>query len=200
MQSLIIDLMADTAHMNEGFPRKTERISAIDSLFDYFSIYRDKKTIPVYVHNLMRRSSWDRAYDRNDITITQLKNSGGMRLIRKKNVSDSILAYDFLWQRADDYYKQTYWVNSGIVNDYIKKIISDYSLLRYYRLNSSAAALLEGTEADLSIQINTHLLTEYLNHLHKLKTTIVQDKNYYQDIERRAERLIELIKKEYQLE
>jgi hypothetical protein len=197
MQSLIIDLMADTAHLNEGFPRKTERIAAIDSLFDYFSIHRDKKTIPAYVHNLMRRSSWDRAYDRNDITMTQLKNSGGMRLIRKKNASDSILSYDFLWRRADDYYKQTYWINSGIVNDYIKKIISDYSLLPYYKLNSSVAARLDGAAAGLSVQINTTLLPEYLNHLHKLKTTIVQDINYYHDIEQRAERLIELIKKEY---
>jgi hypothetical protein len=197
MESLITDLMADTAHLNEGFPRKEERIAAIDSLFEYFSIYRDKKIIPAYVHNLMRRSSWDRAYDRNNITMTQLKNSGGMRLIRKKNVADSILSYDFLWGRADDYYKQTYWINSGMVNEYIKKIINDYSLLPYYKHNSSVAARFEGGAADLSIQINTSLLIEYLNHLHKLKTTIVQDKNYYQDIEQRAERLINLIKKEY---
>jgi hypothetical protein len=70
-------------------------------------------------------------------------------------------------------------------------------LLPYYKRNSSFAALLEGGAVDLSIQINTSLLIEYLNHLHKLKTTIVQDKNYYQDIEQRAERLINLIKKEY---
>ncbi|MBK9569943.1 MAG: hypothetical protein IPO53_08480 [Chitinophagaceae bacterium] len=71
MKSMLTDLMADTAHLKEGFPRKEERIAAIDSLFDYFSIHRDKNIIPAYVHNLMRRSSWDRAYDRNNITITQ---------------------------------------------------------------------------------------------------------------------------------
>jgi hypothetical protein len=200
MRSLITDLMADTAHLNEGFPRKEGRIAAIDSLFDYFSVHRDQKTIPANVHNLMRRSSWDRAYDRNNITMTQLKNSGNMRLIRKKNVADSILNYDFLWGRADSYYKETYWSNSGIINDYIKKIINDYSLLPYYKNNTSTAARLEGDAAGISVEINTTLLLEYLNHLHKIKTTIVQDKDFYRDIEKRAEVLIDLIKKEYDLE
>ena len=199
MKSMLTDLMADTAHLKEGFPRKEERIKAIDSLFDYFFIHRDEKIIPAYVHNLMRRSSWDRAYDRNNITITQLKNAGNMRLIRKKNVADSLLSYDFLWERADSYYKHTYWNYSGIINDYIKKIINDYSLLAYYKSNTSTAARLEGEAAGISIEINTTLLLEYLNHLHKLKTTIVQDKAFYQDIEKSAERLIELIKKEYHL-
>ena len=199
MKSMLTDLMADTAHLKEGFPRKEERIKAIDSLFDYFFIHRDEKIIPAYVHNLMRRSSWDRAYDRNNITITQLKNAGNMRLIRKKNVADSLLSYDFLWERADSYYKHTYWNYSGIINDYIKKIINDYSLLAYYKSNTSTAARLEGEAAGISIEINTTLLLEYLNHLHKLKTTIVQDKAFYQDIEKSAERLIDLIKKEYHL-
>ena len=123
-----------------------------------------------------------------------------MRLIRKKNAADSILSYDFLWERADSYYKQTYWNNSGIINDYIKKIIRDYSLLPYYKLNTSTAARLEGEAAGISVQINTTLLLEYLNHLHKIKITIVQDREFYRNIEKSAERLIDLIKKEYHLE
>jgi hypothetical protein len=199
MKSILSDLVADTVHLSEGFPRKEERIKAIDSLFDYFYVNKDKKIIPAYVHNLMRRTSWDRAYDRNNITMTQLKNAGNMRLIRKKNVADSILSYDFLWERADSYYKQTYWNNSAVVNDYIKKIISDYSLLPYYKANTTTAARLEGEAAGISLTINTTLLLEYLNHLHKLKATITQDKEFYQDIEKSARRLIDLIKKEYRL-
>ncbi len=72
-------------------------------------------------------------------------------------------------------------------------------MLPYYKSNSSTAARLEGEAAGISIEINTTLLLEYLNHLHKLKTTIVQDKEFYQDIEKSAERLINQIKKEYHL-
>ena len=122
-----------------------------------------------------------------------------MRLIRKKNVADSMLSYDFLWERADSYYKQTYWNNSAVVNDYIKKLISDYSLLPYYKANTSTAARLEGEAAGISLTINTTLLLEYLNHLHKLKATITQDKDFYQGIEKSAEKLIDLIKNEYRL-
>ncbi len=199
MQTMLADLRADTATLSEGFPRKEERIKAIDSLFDYFSLHKDETTIPVYVHNLMRRSSWDRSYDRNQATMSQLKSSGNLRLIRKKDIADSVLGYDFAWERADNYYRETYWRVSGEINDYIKKMINDFSLLPYYKANQTIAARLPEDLA-LQISINTSCLMEYLNHLHKAKSTIRQDEYFYMDIKSRAERLIELIKKEYHLE
>jgi hypothetical protein len=86
------------------------------------------------------------------------------------------------------------------VNEYIKKIISDFSLLPYYKANNTYAARLEGEAAGVTIEINTTLLIEFLNQLHKLKTTIIQDKVFYEDIEKKAEHLIDLINKEYKLE
>ncbi|HSU29252.1 MAG TPA: hypothetical protein VLJ68_12785 [Chitinophagaceae bacterium] len=199
MVALLKDLEADTAHLKAGFPLKTERTRAIDSLFDYFSVHKNEPRIPRFVHNLMRRSSWDRNYDRNNITLSQLKNSGNMRLIRKLDVLDSILTYDFSWERADNYYKETYWSSSAVINDYIKKILNDYALLPYYKENESTAARLP-ENSTLTITIKPDLLLEYLNHLHKVKVTIRQDKEFYEDIEKEAERLISLIKKEYHLE
>ena len=198
IRSMIKDLQADTDALNEGFPRKDERISAIDSLFDYFTTHKAENIIPAYVHNLMRRSSWDRNFDRNQTTMTQLKNSGNMRLIRKTNIIDSLLGYDFAWERANNYYKENYWQNSGIINDYIKKMLADFSLLPYYKANTTEGARLpEGTI--FPVQINPVYLIEYLNHLHKVKVTIRQEINFYQDIEKRAGRLIDLIQKEYHL-
>lgn len=199
MQSMIKDLGADTTALNEGFPKKEARIAAIDSLFDYFSLHRNENKIPTYVHNLMRRSSWDRSYDRNQLTMSQLKSSGNMRLVRNRKIADSILSYDFAWERADNYYKETYWENSRIINDYIKKMLADYSLLSYYKANTTEAARLPEGSA-FYIQINPSYLIEYLNHLHKVKVTIQQDKVFYKNIEQGAEQLITLIKKEYHLE
>lgn len=196
MASMLKDLKADTAVLNEGLPAKDGRIKAIDSLFEYFSMHRSENKIPAYVHNLMRRSSWDKSFDRNQTTMSQLRSSGNMRLIRKSNVADSILAYDFDWERANNYYRDTYWSNSGIINDYIKRILADYSLLPYYKDNSSTAARLP-EDASFDVQVNPALVIEYMNHLHKVKTTIAQDRNWYRDIEKRAERLIELIQEEY---
>src|SRR6478609_1394706 len=48
MRSLVKDLQRDTAFLNTGFPRKEERVRAIDSVFLYFETHPDSKEIPGY--------------------------------------------------------------------------------------------------------------------------------------------------------
>ena len=84
MHSMLADLGADTVMLIEGFPRKDHRIQAIDSLLDYFSSHPKTTRVPGYVYQLMVKANFDRSYDRNSVTINQLKNSGGMRLIKKR--------------------------------------------------------------------------------------------------------------------
>jgi hypothetical protein len=199
MRSMIRDLVADTASLNQDMPFKKERIAAIDSLFDYFSVHKDENTIPAYVHNLLRRSTWDRNYNRNKATISQLKNSGNMRLVRKQIVADSILAYDFTWEKADKNYNEAQGLNGELINEYMRKILNDYRLLPYYKANNTGGARLpEGST--ITVKINTSFLIELLNHLHKVKTSTKNQMDYYQGINQMAEKLINLIGKEYDLE
>jgi hypothetical protein len=198
MKSMVRDLVADTASLNQDWPFKVERIAAIDSLFEYFSVHRDANTIPAYVHNLFRRSTWDRNYNRNNATISQLKNAGNMRLVRKRIVADSILAYDFVWTKADKNYTEAQGLNGELVNEYIRKILNDYSLLPYYKANNSGGARLP-EDSTINIKINTAVLIELLNHLHKVKTSTKNQMDYYQGINTMAKNLITLIKKEYHL-
>src|SRR5688572_2131795 len=133
MQSFIYDLQNDTLNLNDGFPRKDGRISAIDSIFLFFETKTDVKIVPGYVLSYMRRSTWDRHYRRNSTTIDQLKNAGGLRLIRKKIVRDSIAAYDLQWQRAE-FWKERYmdFQNKGL--DLVQKIINAKDFLPQYRV------------------------------------------------------------------
>lgn len=198
MKLLIRDLAKDTITIQEDLPYKKERIAAIDSLFDYFYVHKEENTIPSYVHNLLRRSSWDRGYLRNTATITQLKNSGAMRLVRNHRVADSLLEYDFLWERADKYYSNAQIAYSEMINDYITKTLNDFDLLPYYKANTTGGARLpEG--ALITIRINTTYLIELMNHLHKVKATINNQLNFYSNINNSAKNLIQLIKKEYPL-
>jgi hypothetical protein len=114
MKSLLNDLALDVTKLNEGFPLKDERIKAIHSVFSYFESHRDPKFIPGYVFRNINRTGWDRSYQRNTITINQLKNAGGMRMIRKKVVADSIAAYDLLWERLE-FYREAYTTHQQIV-------------------------------------------------------------------------------------
>lgn len=199
MESMVRDLIADTTSFNENLPFKLERIAAIDSLFDYFSVHKDEKTIPAYVHNLLRRSTWDRNYNRNKATISQLRNSGGLRLVRKQTVANAILAYDFEWEKADKNYNDAQGLNGELMNEYIRKTLNDYRLLPYYKANNTGGARLpEGS--NLTVSINTTYLIEMLNHLHKVKTSTKNQVDFYQGINKMAENLVSLIKKEYYLE
>jgi hypothetical protein len=198
MQSLIADLSSDTAALNFGFPRKDDRVKAIDSVFLFFETHHDPSNVPGYVMRNMKRALWDRTYRRNTVTIDQLKNAGGMRLIRKKAISDSIAAYDQHWERLE-YYRETYFTHQQIGSAFTEKIINAYDVLPAYRKGSSG-----NTFGDISdsavIRINTTSLNEFLNFLRRQKSFTIQDKNNYQSLEEQAVRLLDFIKKEYPAE
>jgi len=198
MQSFIYDLENDTATLNFGFPLKDQRVKAIDSVFLFFEQTRGVKIIPGAVFRHMYRTIWDRHYRRNSTTIDQLKNAGGMRLIRKKNVADSIAAYDLQWQRAE-FWRELYITNLEKGKDLLHKIFNAGDLLSMYEDSSSTFTLTAKITDSLNIQIYPAYLNEYLNTLQDQKITTDQDKRAYQTLEKSAERLIDLIKKEYHL-
>lgn len=91
MQSLLNDLVADTAMLTRGIQRKEQRINAIDTVFMFFKVHPDVKTISGKFFRTLRRTTFDQLLIRNTITINQLKNAGGMRLISNKNTSEAIV-------------------------------------------------------------------------------------------------------------
>ena len=198
MQSFIYDLSNDTLNLNEGFPRKDGRMKAIDSVFLYFQTNPNTDIVPGSVLRFMRRSSWDRHYRRNTTTIDQLKNAGGLRLIRKNHIADSIAAYDLLWQRAE-FWREGYITLQEKGKDLTHKIVNANELLAYYRLQPMFTVDRNIVDTIKGVKINKTHLNEFLNFLSDQKITTSQDKQGYQDIEKTAERLITLIKKEYSL-
>jgi hypothetical protein len=199
MESLVHDLALDTVAFKAGFPVKEKRIAAIDSVYLFFENNPNAKDIPVSVHRNIKRTLWDRIYTRNTGTIDQLKNAGGLRLIRKRAVRDSIVTYDQLWGRLD-YYKQVYFTHQQQGNDMVEKMLNASDLLKYYRANETGHDVFPLMPASARIRINTGGLNEYLNFLHRQKNTTIQDEQNYKLLEAKAVRLIELIKKEYKLE
>ena len=199
IQSFIYDLQNDTANLNMGFPLKDERVEAIDSIFLFFEKNPDAAIIPGAVFRHMQRSIWDRHYRRNSTTIDQLKNAGGMRLIRKKNVADSIAAYDLQWIRAE-FWREAYITNQEKGKYLLHKIFNANDLLLKYRNNSTGNSMPANITDSMTIRIYPAALNEYLNFLYHQKNTIRQDKRGYQTLVKSAERLIDLIKKEYHLE
>jgi hypothetical protein len=171
-------------------------MASIDSIFLFFETNPDVKVVPGYVLRYMWRSTWDRLYGRNTTTMDQLKNAGGLRLIRKKNIVDSIAAYDLKWQRAE-FWREKYMDLQEKGKDFVHKIMNAKDFLLQYR--RQLYYLSEKTIDSVTIRINTEYLNEFLNFLADQKITTSQDRSAYMTIEKSAERLIKLIKKEYHL-
>ena len=198
MESLLSDLAADTTVLGNGIPLKLKRINAIDSVFQFFNQHPDAKTISGQLFRTIRRTNFDARFIRNVITINQLKNAGGMRLVRNKEVSDSISSYD---QRCEvtTLYNDFYTANSQVGNRQFEKLFNAIDLLHLYISNTSPGIIANIPDSFI-IRINTTELNEQLNFMMLEKSYARQEIERYKELQGRAERLMELIKKEYRLE
>ena len=122
MVSMLSDLKSDT--FNLGFMHRTfkQSISHIDSLIPLLEEAELMETNAgkIYQQQVILNLFFKWIY--NDRTINQLKNSGNFRLIRKKNVSDEINAYD------------------GYVRNFIGSMQVEYIIPQWEKMNN------EGTE------------------------------------------------------
>lgn len=90
--SLIRDLAADTLSMNEIIANTKNQVKALDTLLQVFEKPRTKQfTVDIY-HYTFQSLNTTSFFEYANGTITQLKNAGGLRLIRQ-DVADSITQY-----------------------------------------------------------------------------------------------------------
>ena len=197
MESLLSDLSSDTANINNGFPLRIKRIAAIDTVFIFFNTHPNAKTITGKLFRTIRRTNYDTRFTRNTVTINQLKNAGNMRLVRNKQVADSISSYDLRCEQSTLYY-DFYSVNSQIGNRQFEKLFTATDLLPLYISNTSPA-IVSNIPDSLIIGINTTALNEQLNFMMLEKAYARQEIDRYTDIKERAIRLIELIRDKYHL-
>jgi hypothetical protein len=93
MRSMIEDLKSDTAELTDHIRLRRERDLMIDSLI-YLLSQPDINANGNSIYYLGRIISPPISFFPNDRTIQQLKSSGGLRLIRNMEISNSIMAYD----------------------------------------------------------------------------------------------------------
>ena len=197
MESFIVDLESDVNNILEGMPRKQARLDAIDTLFKYFNENPNVNSVPAIIVKKMKRAAWDRTYIRNTTTINQLKNSGGLRLIRNRKVADSIAYYDWRWSRLE-YYRETYISNQKEIYHLEEQIIEAKDMLPF--LISSDSLSNEKSSPEIgNIRIRRERLNEYLNLLARQYIVTKQDREGYTKTANQSSSLINLIKKEYDL-
>src|SRR5687767_12895306 len=93
INSLIRDIEADTAQLSNIKGFRISRLSSIDSVNHYFA-KNTSGAISLRCLQLLEEVKGHNSFYQNSGTLDQLKNAGGLRLIRKREVVDSIQSYD----------------------------------------------------------------------------------------------------------
>ena len=195
IESMIEDLQKDTSQVARLSNILLEKEKSIDSIFMYYQDLQ-KGFNPVLYRNLEAINGYP-IFIYTDRTIQQLKNSGGMRLIKNKKTADGIMNYDAFIRNYEnnDAYVQRYW-----------------EFLTFQRISIIDKQTLERdlkskTVDELKLNGKNYLLVNDLAALGKFRNSILELQAYHQhSIEAlnklfsKAVDLITTLQKEYHLE
>jgi hypothetical protein len=199
IESMIADMEDDLVKVKRSISACTIQVQAFDSLLQniHHRPYTDSSVRMMYY--LQRKYTASRSPVLfNKRTITQLKNSGGLRLIRKKAASDSIVVYDEFCQRAE--VQESYFANFRMnkVNDFTIQLFDSKYIAGYDR-NTINNMLKENTPIAL-LTTDENLVSQYANALYFARGTLANYTEMLKGIESRIPVMLNYLRKEYHLD
>jgi hypothetical protein len=196
MQSLLEDLQTDTATINEVRNRALTQIAFLDSLIELGN------HLPVEGDDINKLYFFQGKTTRflnihfEDGTSSQLKNAGGMRLIRKEEVAKGIREY---WDHIETLYRVRDRLE--LAGETVADVSSRIFYSNYFILNENPVDRLIGIKPGAKfIYDDQRLIAEYIN---RIATKALRTKIYLAELEdglRTASNLVQIIKEEYHLE
>ena len=196
VKSLVEDLKKDTARLNYSIGRLKEASRSSDSLVIN---YIKRKKSSMYEKDMARfglRTGFSVDVVFNDRTSSQLKGTGSIRLIRNKEVVDSMMQY---WNNQT----RITQIHDRYENIRIEQRKIGYKTFNWYALNydyTPDSILLDLHLDDFTGISNKQMVNEFVNACSNLYAGAVQQ--YIPELETESElakKLIALIKKEYHL-
>ena len=193
--SLISDLKQDTSGLKSTISENKTKLDMLDSLNNLSNKNIDDQNTRIGLYRKLNFIHFTSTFGSNDATMMQLKNAGGLRLIKQPHVADSIANYDMEMRSiyaAESAYLRT--INDAIA---ISQEILDYNCLKdsnYYKngkFTDKTLPLLDNDPKKIKIFFN------------KINTEWGWTENYLENLHKRipvAERLISFLKKQYHLD
>jgi hypothetical protein len=195
MKSMVEDMRSDTAQINEGLILALNQKSKMDTLIDIVnnqSLTGDniiRLYLLHYTTNRVARTNFETR------TASQLKNAGGMRLIRNKKVVDSLLYY---WK----YIEELEEISARIENDLDKTRDAGARIFHNKYIITSDRPLTPPTEVKKDVKFITDdpkLFAEYSNLQYVKRNRTRNHMAIVTEAKERAVQLMEIIRKEYHL-
>jgi len=200
VHSMIDDLKIDTAKMGEAFTSVSKQINGTDSLINAWYSKPSSDSAMRYMYYLYRRYTGSGVkMDFTMRTIDQLKNAGGMQLIRNKMASDSIINYYLYVEIADRQYSsfRDKFQHEALLTSYS---IFDWSYFRGIANSSYASRIFSSQRKFVLLHATEQEQNKYIA---QMQVTLAVLNNYLgmlSDQQQRCNKLIALLQKEYHLE
>ena len=191
--SFIEDLKADTVKINQVLQASIEQQKAFDTLM---AVLKE----PGFVNNPDKFEKYGGtifillAFHQTDRTLQQLKNAGGLRLIRNQAASDSIIAYDNMIREVEEQRDDLY--NANQAASALAVQIFDYNSSDNPFINRT---LVPRPEKFKLLTTEPAKLGELFNSILGFKVTSFIYCVWLEELKSNAERQIIFLKKEYHL-
>ncbi|HEX6168846.1 MAG TPA: hypothetical protein VFZ33_04075 [Chitinophagaceae bacterium] len=195
MRSMIKDLDMDLANMLLSLTEKKNMIRLGDSITQAFIRNTYAEQTGKLYYNARNFSTFKNLFLMTDGTLMQLKNSGGLRLVSKPSIVDSLQAYDNLYQQ--------FIIIQQNESDYLmayRDIMGKIFDIRIFdgMVKTYPDIIMPDGNPSL-FNTDKQLINEFLLKIHLVKRTRLAEIFYLDHFKVKASNLIVSIKKEYNL-
>jgi len=207
MRSMIEDLEQDTTNCHNVINRNAVIIQGLDTLISYLSASsHDKNNINLIYAYCIKYRYYNPEVQFSERTMSQLKNNGGLRLVKQKDVSDELSVYDqgirFCDRQRDQalHYYQVLDESELNIFDFAPiKPLWD-SLSRTDVLSVPIETIVRYVDSKTRLRTaDATLFSKYMNAIIYDEVAIASYNNDLVDQGNRAATLIRLIQKKYDL-
>ena len=200
MASLYEDLKNDTTNLKDGIQWWNNTLERIDTIRTEIEKPPEKRNAILLYRNVANMRNYN-SFIYHDRTIEQLKNAGNFRLIRSSSISDSLIEYDAIIHtvlmdqqvQSNAIYQQINFLQDRIINSryfYLRSNEKKSQLDSVYKLHPEVFIIPVAANPDL-LQYYNDLEYYYRMNFYRLHAM--------ENLLRKANDLVELIKKEYHL-
>ena len=198
IRSLFNDIRSDTANISRIINARTAKERMLDSLSFMMNSPRPIDFVKlIYPYAVYVGRTLPYRFVPNDGTMLQLKNSGALRLIRKRAVVDSIAKYDISVRNVLGQYA----VEENQIEHYRTAGAKIFDAVVFSNMIDENAAVVRPPQDNASFQsYTTRELSEWNYRIYGLNGINKANRRDLRSLLKQAKELLEILKREYHLE
>lgn len=182
ISSLIRDIQEDTDSIQDVIGKNETQIKGIDSLLNYLDKSGLESDLSRFYFMTNEYLSLFHGFSVREVTITQLRNSGGLRLIDTNSVSDSIVVYYGAYNSHIDQQKFEIQLLNQILE--LKLRMLDYST---YRISNK------------KLTVDNSHMKEFYNRVLAFRSMLSYEVKWLKNYNKMGVSLLQFLKQEYKV-